>query len=75
MRQSETGGEIADDDVRRAQGVIFVERLADAFGDAAAGQNEDSLIAGGRLALEFGGEIAESPMPPAYGARRRRVTA
>src|SRR5262252_3732572 len=71
LRQGEADGEVADDDARRAQRVILVERLADAVGDATAGQNDDSLIAGGRLPFEFGGEIAEASMPPAHGARRR----
>src|SRR5262245_6976205 len=70
LRQGEAGGEVADDDARRAQRVILVERLADAVGDATAGQNDDSLIAGCRLPFEFGGEIAETSMPTAHGARR-----
>src|SRR5215475_465682 len=71
LRQREPGREAADDDARRSQRVIFVERLADAVGDAAAGKNEDRLIAGRRLPLEFGGELAETPMPAARGSRRR----
>src|SRR5262245_24432825 len=69
LRQGEAGGEVADDDARRAQRVIFVERLADAVGDSAAGQDEDRLIAGGGLPLEFGGEFAETSMPSSHGAR------
>src|SRR4030095_1568338 len=69
-RQGKTGREVAHDDTRRAQSVILIERLADAVGHAAAGQNEDGLIARGRLPFEFGGEIAETPMPPPHGARR-----
>src|SRR5262245_580520 len=70
LGQRETCGEVADDYVRRAQRVIFVERLADAVGDAAARQNENRLITGGRLALEFGGEVAEATVPAAHRARR-----
>src|SRR5262245_15610943 len=70
LRQGEADGEVADDDARRAQRVILVERLADAVGDATTGQNDDSLIAGGRLPFEFGGEIAKASMPPAHRARR-----
>src|SRR5215475_6408840 len=70
LRQRESGREVADNDARRSQRLIFVERLADAVGDAAAGKNKDRLIAGGRLPLEFGGELAETPMPAAHGSRR-----
>src|SRR5262245_47864200 len=70
LRQGEAGGEVADDDARRAERVILVERLADAVGDPTAGQNNDGLIAGGRLPFEFGGEIAKASMPPAHRERR-----
>src|SRR5262245_66618253 len=70
LRQGKTGREVADNYLRRAQRVIFIERLADAVGHAAAGQNEDRLITGGRLPFEFGGEISETSMPPSHGARR-----
>src|SRR5262249_5366972 len=70
LRQRKTGGQVADNHIRRAQRVIFVERLADPIGDATAGQDEDRLITGGRLPFDFGGETTETPVPSAHGARR-----